>query len=83
MNEDSAAQSSTEPVASDPDTSDSALLEDALQEAVDAHAAGLLAAPFGLDTVALARARRRALRADIRRQLAQGPSSDRPAADDA
>lgn len=82
MTEDSAAQSGTEPVANDPDTSDSALLEEALQEAVDAHAAGLLAAPFGLDTVALARARRRALRADIRRRLAEGaPTRDRTTGD--
>jgi hypothetical protein len=53
--------------------SDAALLEEALQQALDAHKAGLLAAPFGVDEVALKRARRRALRADIRRALAQKP----------
>jgi len=64
-----------------PDTgmTDSALLEDALSEAVDAHSAGRLAAPFGVDEIALARARRRALRADIRRlieHLENNPHSD-------
>ncbi|TCO47985.1 hypothetical protein [Actinocrispum wychmicini] len=54
------------------DMSDSALLEHALQAAVDAHAAGLLAAPFGVDETALKRARRRAFRSDVRRLLAQG-----------
>lgn len=48
-------------------TSDSALLESALAEALDAHSAGLLAAPFGVDDVALARARRRALISDLMR----------------
>jgi hypothetical protein len=66
-----------------PDTgvSDSALLEDALSEAIDAHSAGRLAAPFGLDEIALARARRRALRADIKRlieHLQNNPHSDNP-----
>lgn len=56
------------------ETSDSALLEEALRDALDAHAAGLLAAPFGLDGAALRRARRRALRSDIRRLLS-GPAS--------
>lgn len=55
------------------DRSDAALLEEALQQALDAHKAGLLAAPFGVDEVALKRARRRALRADIRRVLSQQP----------
>ena len=53
------------------DTPTSALLEEALQDALDAHASGLLAAPFGVDEVALKRARRRALRADIRRLLTE------------
>jgi hypothetical protein len=68
MTEESAAQD--QPAASD--LSDAELLEEALQDAIDAHHAGLLAAPFGVDDVALTRARRRALRADIRRQLASG-----------
>jgi hypothetical protein len=72
MTEESAAQD--QPNASD--LSDAELLEEALQDAVDAHETGLLAAPFGVDDVALARARRRALRADIRRQLAGQPDSD-------
>jgi hypothetical protein len=55
------------------DQSDAALLEEALQQALDAHDAGLLAAPFGVDEVALRKARRRALRADIRRALSQQP----------
>lgn len=55
----------------DPDTSDAALLEQALCDALDAHAAGLLSAPFGVDATALAHARRRALRSDIRRRLAE------------
>jgi hypothetical protein len=54
------------------DMSDTALLEEALQAAVDAHAAGVLAAPFGVDELALKRARRRALRSDLRRLLAEG-----------
>lgn len=66
-----------------PDTgmTDSELVEDALNEAVDAHSAGLLAAPFGIDEIALARARRRALRADIKRlmeHLQNSPDSDNP-----
>jgi hypothetical protein len=70
--EDSAAQSQHDQHAlPEVPVSDSALLEDALQEAIDAHAAGLLAAPFGVDEMALKRARRRALRSDIRRLLAQ------------
>jgi hypothetical protein len=48
---------------------DSALLEEALNDAVDAHDTGQLAAPFGVDEVALARARRRALRADLKRLI--------------
>jgi hypothetical protein len=59
-------------VPTEADTSDTALLEEALQAAVDAHAAGLLAAPFGVDEIALKRARRRALRSDLRRLLADG-----------
>lgn len=51
---------------------DTALLEEALQDAVDAHAAGLLAAPFGIDEVALWRARRRALHSDLKQLLAGG-----------
>lgn len=61
---------------SDPDVSDTALLAEALQDALAAHAAGLLAAPFGVDVVALARARRRALRSDIRRLLADQQSNE-------
>jgi len=59
----------SDPACVSPDTgmTDSALVEDALSEAIEAHDAGLLAAPFGLDEVALARARRRALRADLKR----------------
>lgn len=69
-------QDQSRPVQQDPPASDSDLLEEALQDALDAHAAGLLAAPFGVDEVALKRARRRALRADIRRLLAeQDPGS--------
>lgn len=74
MVDDSPAQSRQDqsaPVQQDAPASDSDLLEDALQEALDAHAAGLLAAPFGVDEVALKRARRRALRADIKRLLAE------------
>jgi hypothetical protein len=67
-------QDQSEPVQRDSPASDSELLEDALQEALDAHAAGLLAAPFGVDEVALKRARRRALRADIKRLLAMHDS---------
>lgn len=51
--------------------SDSALLEDALVSAVDAHTAGLLLAPFGVDELTLSRARRRALRSDLRRLAGQ------------
>lgn len=58
-----------DPACVSPDTgmTDSALVEDALSEAIEAHDAGILAAPFGLDEVALARARRHALRADLKR----------------
>jgi hypothetical protein len=61
----------SDPACVSPETgmTDSALLEDALNEAVEAHEAGQLAAPFGLDEVALARARRRALRADLKRLI--------------
>lgn len=81
MIEDSAAQSradqANEGASSDADMSDTALLEEALQDAIDAHSAGLLAAPFGVDAVALARARRRAAVADQRRrtELQPGDSS--------
>lgn len=69
-------QDQSKPVQQDAPASDSDLLEEALQDALDAHAAGLLAAPFGVDEVALRRARRRALHADIRRLLAeQDPGS--------
>jgi hypothetical protein len=51
--------------------SDTALLEDALREALAAHAAGQLAAPFGLDEVALRKARREAARRDTKK-LARG-----------
>ncbi|MER5389911.1 hypothetical protein [Saccharopolyspora sp. NPDC002686] len=44
------------------------LLSQALQEAVDAHATGVLGGP-GLDEVQLKRAERRARTADINRQL--------------
>lgn len=81
MFSESAAQEPVEPMPetddstlTEADMSDTALLENALQEAVDAHAAGLLAAPFGVDETALRRARRRALRSDLRRLLANGPS---------
>jgi hypothetical protein len=50
-------------------TSDTGLVEDALDAALDAHADGKLAAPFGVDEVALRTARRRAARADIVRRL--------------
>jgi hypothetical protein len=56
--------------------SDTELLEAALRDAIDAHAAGLLAAPFGVDAVALARARQRALRSDMRRLLADDLPDD-------
>ena len=85
MVDESAAQSQrdqdapkSDPGQFDAPLSDSALLEEALQEALDAHAAGLLAAPFGVDELALKRARRRALRSDIKRLLARhdhGPDS--------
>jgi hypothetical protein len=54
------------------DMSDAALIEDALTAALDAHAAGKLAAPFGVDEVALRTAIRRATRADIARSLRAG-----------
>ncbi|ONI72706.1 hypothetical protein ALI144C_42590 [Actinosynnema sp. ALI-1.44] len=57
------------------DMGDAALLENALQAAVDAHAAGLLIAPFGVDETALKRARRRALRSDLRRLLVEGQTN--------
>jgi hypothetical protein len=44
------------------------LLSSALQDAVDAHRTGLIAGP-GVDEVALRRAQRRALRADVSRLL--------------
>jgi hypothetical protein len=85
MSSESAAQHHTASSANDHTSkrsraahSDAALLEEALQQALDAHKAGLLAAPFGVDEVALKRARRRALRADIRRALSQ-QSHDRDA----
>jgi hypothetical protein len=55
--------------------SDSALLEIALQEAIDAHAAGILAAPFGVDDLALIQARHRAGRSDMRRLLTEDRSN--------
>jgi hypothetical protein len=61
--------------------SDGALLEDALSAAIEAHRAGHLVAPFGIDEVALTRARRRALRADIKRLIQHrenSPHSDNP-----
>lgn len=83
MSSDSAAQHGPDssdgslPTVPESGLTDSALLEEALQAALDAHQAGLLAAPFGVDEVALKRARRRALRADIRRLLsAQQPETD-------
>lgn len=48
--------------------SDTELLEEALRDAMAAHAAGLLAAPFGLDLIALARARHRAALADTQQR---------------
>jgi hypothetical protein len=84
MIEDSAAQSRAddadsraEPAGSDADTSDAALLEEALQDAIKAHSAGLLAAPFGLDAIALARARRHAAFADQRRRTELRPGDSR------
>lgn len=68
----------SEPASVDSSTSDVALLEEALQEAIDAHEAGLLAAPFGVDAVALARARRRAALADQRRQIERQPGDSHP-----
>jgi hypothetical protein len=55
--------------------SDTDLVTDALRDAVAAHEAGELAAPFGLDEIALRRARRRALRSDIARQMGR-PDTD-------
>jgi hypothetical protein len=56
--------------------SDTALLEDALQGAISAHAAGLLAAPFGVNEVALRRARRRAIRADAAQSLRESTDNE-------
>lgn len=50
------------------DASDLALLADALQDAVDAQAAGRIIGPT-VDEVALRRARRRAFRADFARRM--------------
>jgi len=61
------------------DMSDSTLLEDALHKAIDAHDAGLLAAPFGVDEMALTRARRSAVRSELKRlaeSLWTGPHLD-------
>lgn len=81
MIDDSAAQSPADQpnegeIASS-DDSDTALLEDALQDALEAHAEGLLAAPFGVDELALARARQRAAEADRRRQDGRQPGDSR------
>jgi hypothetical protein len=64
-----AASMITDPSNQDARTSDTALVEEALGAALDAHANGELAAPFGVDEVALRVARRRATRADIARTL--------------
>lgn len=68
----------TDPDSFDDGTSDVDLLEEALQDAIAAHDAGLLAAPFGVDAVALARARRRAALADADRRARRQPD-DPPA----
>jgi hypothetical protein len=67
-----AASASTSPSHQDARTSDTALVEEALSAALDAHANGELAAPFGVDEVALRMTRRRATRADIARTLRDG-----------
>jgi hypothetical protein len=66
-----AADTTIHPNHDDAGTSDTTLVEDALAAALDAHAAGKLAAPFGLDEVALSATRRRANRADIARRLSE------------
>jgi hypothetical protein len=52
----------------DVDASDLVLLADALQDAVDAKAAGRIIGPT-VDEVALRRSQRRAFRADLARQM--------------
>lgn len=53
---------------SESELSDLELLSQALQEATDAHAAGVIAGP-GLDEVALRRSERRARNQDVNRLL--------------
>jgi hypothetical protein len=60
------------PQIAESDLSDLELLSSALQDAMDAHRAGLIVGP-GVDEVALRRAERRARRADAARMLRAVP----------